>query len=145
MGLPSSADKRAAKRVPVRIQIRFRLLKSPSGEPSEPELHNGNNLMSNLSQTGFFLSTKNYLELSSQIEMEFPLEDLKQLVRAEAEVVRANNANFPHQGRYEYGLRFLFRDLFDLAREHRGGFGGDAVVGQHFDAGRFGVACHDVR
>jgi c-di-GMP-binding flagellar brake protein YcgR len=63
--------------------------------------------MSNVSRTGFFLSTKNYLDIKSQIEVEFPLEPFKQLVRAEAEVVRANHANFPNQGRYEYGLHFL--------------------------------------
>lgn len=107
MGAPSSGDKRIAKRFPVRIHIRFRLLKSPTGEPPENELHNGNNLMSNISRTGFFLSTKNYLDVSSQIEVEFALEEFKQLVRAEAEVVRANHSNFPNQGRYEYGLHFL--------------------------------------
>ena len=74
--------------------------------------------MSNLSRTGFFLSTKNYLEISSQVEVEFPVEEFKQVLRAEAEVVRANHANFPNQGRYEYGLRFLsmhphFRETLD--------------------------------
>jgi c-di-GMP-binding flagellar brake protein YcgR len=107
MSAPSPTDKRIAPRIPVRIHIRFRLLSSPGGEPPESELHNGNNLMSNVSRTGFFLSTKNYLDIKSQIEVEFPLEPFKQLVRAEAEVVRANHANFPNQGRYEYGLHFL--------------------------------------
>ena len=112
------SDKRIAQRVPVRIHMRFRLLESPDGEKPEPELHNGNNLMSNISRTGFFLSTKNYIEISSRIEVEFPLEEFKQLIRAEAEIVRANHANFPNQGRYEYGLRFLsmhpqFREMVD--------------------------------
>lgn len=118
MALPSPSDQRNCPRYPVRIHIRFRLLSSPSGESPEPELHNGNNLMSNLSRTGFFLSTKNYLEISSQVEVEFPVEEFKQVLRAEAEVVRANHANFPNQGRYEYGLRFLsmhphFRETLD--------------------------------
>ncbi len=107
MGIPSPSDKRIAPRFPVRIHIRFRLLSSPSGEPAEPELHNGNNIMSNVSRSGFFLSTKNFLEIRSQVEVEFPLEEFKQVLRAEAEVVRANHANFPNQGRYEYGLQFL--------------------------------------
>ena len=107
MGAPFQTDKRISQRFPVRIHIRFRLMKSPTGEPPEPELHNGNNMMSNISSTGFFLSTKNYLDINSQIEVEFPIEAFKQLVKAEAEVVRANHANFPNQGRYEYGLHFL--------------------------------------
>lgn len=118
MGVPSSLDKRLAQRYPVRIHVRFRLLSSPDGEPPESELHNGNNLMFNISLTGFFLSTKNFLEISTHVEVEFPLEDFKQVIRAEAEVVRANNANFPNLGRYEYGLRFLgmhphFRETLD--------------------------------
>lgn len=126
MALPSSSDKRIAPRYPVRIHIRFRLLNSPTGEPPEPELHNGNNLMSNLSRTGFFLSTKNYLDIASQIEVEFPLEEFKQVLRAESEVVRANHANFPNQGRYEYGLRFLsmhphFRETLDKFLKVAGG------------------------
>ncbi len=118
MATPFSPDKRIAPRVPTRVLLRFRLLKSPTGEPPEPELHNGNNMMSNISRTGFLLSTKNYLEIESQIEVEFPLEGFREVVRAEAEVVRANHANFPNQGRYEYGLRFLsmhphFREVLD--------------------------------
>ena len=118
MGTPFSPDNRIAPRFPVRIHIRFRLLESPSGEAPEAELHNGNNLMSNISRTGFFLSTKNYLEIGSRIEVEFPLEDFKQVLRAEATVVRANHANFPNQGRYEYGLLFMsmhphFRETLD--------------------------------
>jgi len=103
---PIPSDQRVAQRFPVRIHIRFRLIASPSGEPPEPELHNGNNVMSNISRTGFFLSTKNYLEIASKIEVEFPLESFKEVLRAEASVVRANHANFPNQGRYEYGLSF---------------------------------------
>lgn len=115
---PFPSDKRMAQRFSVRIHVRFRLLSSPSGEAPELELHNGNNLMSNISRTGFFLSTKNYLEISSHIEVEFLLEEFKQLIKAEAEVVRANHANFPNQGRYEYGLHFLnmhpqFRVMLD--------------------------------
>jgi hypothetical protein len=105
--IPSfSSDKRVSQRFPVRIHLRFRLLESPSGEKPEPELHNGNNLLSNISRTGFFLSTKNYLEVGARIEVEFPLEEFKEILRAEAEIVRANHANFPNQGRYEYGLQF---------------------------------------
>ena len=99
-------DQRIAPRIPVHFHIRFRLLNSPSGEPAEPSLHNGNNLMANLSRTGFFLSTKNYLEVNSRIEIEFPLETIEAPLRGEAEVVRSNYHNFPSQGRYEYGLKF---------------------------------------
>ncbi len=118
MGMSLPSDKRIAQRFPVRIHVRFRLLESPSGEKPELELHNGNNMMSNISRTGFFLSTKNYLEIGSKIEIEFPLEEFKQLIRADADVVRANHANFPNQGRYEYGLRFLgmhpqFREMLE--------------------------------
>lgn len=114
----SPSDKRIAPRVPVRIHMRYRLIESPSGEPPEPELHNGNNLMSNISRTGFFLSTKNYLEIGSWLEVEFPLEAFKQVLRSEAEVVRANHANFPNHGKYEYGLKFLtmhphFREVLE--------------------------------
>lgn len=114
----SPSDKRIAQRFPVRIHVRFRLLSSPDGDPPEPSLHNGNNLMSNLSRTGFFLATKNFLEVRSAIELEFPLEAFGELVRAEAEVVRADHYNFPNQGRYEYGLRFTnmhphFREVLE--------------------------------
>jgi c-di-GMP-binding flagellar brake protein YcgR len=124
---PSSpSDKRIAPRFPVRIHVRFRLLKSPVGEPPEPELHNGNNLMSNISRTGFFLATKNFLEVESILEIEFPLEDFKEVVRAEAEVVRANFQNNPNQGRYEYGLMFTnmhphFRQVLDQYFKLAGG------------------------
>ncbi|HUO57659.1 MAG TPA: PilZ domain-containing protein [bacterium] len=116
--MTSPSDKRIARRFPVRIHIRFRLLSSPDGEKPEPELHNGNNLMSNISRTGFFLSTKNYLEIGAVIEVEFPLEQYKEVIRAEAAVVRANHQNFPNQGRYEYGLQFgamhpHFRELLE--------------------------------
>jgi len=114
----SPSDQRAAQRFPVRIHARFRLLSSPDGEPPEPELHNGNNLISNLSRTGFFLATKNYMEIDSVIEVEFPMEQFKEVIRGEAEVVRANHQNFPNQGRYEYGLRFTamqphFREVLE--------------------------------
>src|SRR5437870_4880437 len=115
---PFPTDQRIAQRIPVRIQIRLRLLKSPEGEKPEAELHNGNNTMSNISRTGFFLSTKNFFEVESVIEIEFPLEEFKVMIRAEAEVVRANHQNFPNQGRYEYGLKFLtmhphFREVLE--------------------------------
>jgi hypothetical protein len=115
---PSPSDQRAAQRFPVRIHARFRLVSSPDGEAPEPELHNGNNVISNLSRTGFFLATKNYLEIDSVIEVEFPLEQFKEMIRGEAEVVRANYQNFPNQGRYEYGLRFValhphFREVLE--------------------------------
>lgn len=127
MNSPSShSDQRIAARFPVRIHIRFRLLSSPSGDPPEPELHNGNNLMSNISRTGFFLSTKNYLEVGSTLEIEFPLEEFKQVIRAEAEVVRANHSNFPNHGKYEYGLRFQgmhphFREMVEKFLKYREG------------------------
>ena len=113
-----SQNKRTDVRIPVRIIIRFRLLKSPVGEEPEPNLHNGNNLISNLSRSGFFLSTKNFLEVGSIIELEFGLETFQETVKAEAEVIRTNNYNFPNHGRYEYGLRFTslhphFRQILD--------------------------------
>lgn len=95
-----------ALRVPVRIPLRLRLLHSPVGEKAETDFHNGNNLMSNLSRTGFFLSTKNYFEVGSVLEVEFHLEKIEEIIRAEVEVVRANNQNYPSQGRFEYGLKF---------------------------------------
>ena len=101
-----SGEKNRALRIPVRIPLRLRLLRSPEGEKPEPELHNGNNMMSNLSRTGFFLTTKNYFELGSVLELEFPLENLEEVLRAEGEVVRANHQNFPNQGRFEYGVSF---------------------------------------
>lgn len=118
MAVPSSPDKRIAQRFPVRIHVRFRVLKSPGWEAPEPNLHNGNNLMSNISRTGFFLSTKNFLEVTALLEVEFPLEEFDQVVRVEAQVVRANYGNNPDQGRFEYGLRFEamhphFRETLD--------------------------------
>ncbi len=126
MAGPFPADNRIAQRFPVRIHMRFRLLKSPVGESPEPELHNGNNTMSNISRTGFFLTTKNFLEVQSAIEVEFPLEEFREMVRAEAEVVRANHQNFPNLGRYEYGLRFLtmhphFREVLEKFLKLAGG------------------------
>src|ERR1039457_1976699 len=103
----SPMDQRIAQSFPVRIPIRLRLVKSPVGEKPETELHNGNSTMSNISRTGFFLTTKNYFEIQSLIEIEFHLEEFKEILRAEAEVVRANHQNLPNQGRYEYGLRFV--------------------------------------
>lgn len=99
-------EKPRALRVPVRIPLRLRLVKSPVGEKPEPELHNGNNLMSNLSRSGFFLSTKNFFEVRSILELEFPIENLEEVLRVEAEVVRAEHHNFPNHGRFEYGLQF---------------------------------------
>ncbi len=126
MSGPLPSDQRIAQRFPVRIQIRLRLLKSPAGEKPEPELHNGNNTMSNISRTGFFLTTKNFFEIKSVIEIEFPLEEFKEMLRAETEVVRANHQNFPNQGRYEYGLRFLsmhphFREVLEKFLKVAGG------------------------
>ncbi|HET9869182.1 MAG TPA: PilZ domain-containing protein [bacterium] len=113
---PNPLDQRVAPRLPVNFHIRFRLLSSPSGEPPEPSLHNGNNLMANLSRTGFFLSTKNYLEVHSHIEVEVPLADGEAPFLGEAEVVRSNYHNFPSQGRYEYGLKFTL--LHSRAQEN---------------------------
>jgi hypothetical protein len=104
--LPNPSNQRVAPRFPVNFHIRFRLLRSPSGEAPEENLHNGNNLMANLSRTGFFLSTKNYLEVNSLVEIEFPLETIEAPLLGQAEVVRSNYHNFPSQGRYEYGLKF---------------------------------------
>ena len=123
---PLPQDSRVAQRFPVRIHVRFRLLKSPSGEKPELELHNGNNEMSNISRTGFLLVTKNFLEIGSLIEIEFPLEAFKEKLRAEVEVVRANHHNFPSLGRYEYGLRFNsmhphFREVLDRFLAQIGG------------------------
>jgi len=103
---PDHAEKRSAPRYQVHILVKFRLVKSPNGEEPETELHNGNNLIANLSRTGFFLSTKNCLEVGSVLEVEFTPPDPAETVRAFAEVVRANYQNFPNQGRYEYGLEF---------------------------------------
>ncbi len=100
-------DLRNAPRLPVRIPLRVRLIKSPIDEKLDSELHNGNNVMSNMSRTGFFLSTKNYFEINSVIEVEFPMEQFDEVIKAEAEVVRANHQNFPNHGRYEYGLRYV--------------------------------------
>jgi c-di-GMP-binding flagellar brake protein YcgR len=100
-------DLRNAPRLPVRIPLRVRLIKSPIDEKLDSELHNGNNVMSNMSRTGFFLSTKNYFEVNSVIEVEFPMEQFDEVIKAEAEVVRANHQNFPNHGRYEYGLRYV--------------------------------------
>ena len=115
---PFSADKRVDRRVPVRIPVRFRLLKSPVGEAPEPALHNGHNLMSDISRGGFFLSTKHFLEVRSVIEVEFVLELFRSVLKAEAGVVRSNNYNFPNHGKYEYGLRFTamhphFREILE--------------------------------
>ncbi len=102
----SPIEKPRALRIPLRVPLRLRLVKSPVGEKPELEFHNGNNEMSNLSRTGFFLSTKNFFEVGSLLEVEFPVRIMEELLRAEAEVVRANNQNFPNQGRFEYGLQF---------------------------------------
>lgn len=51
---PSFNEKRMTPRYPVRIPLRLRLLKSPMGEKMEAQLHNGNNLMSDIGRTGFF-------------------------------------------------------------------------------------------
>lgn len=82
--------------------------------------------MSDISRTGFFLVTKNYIDIDSMIEVEFLLEEFKEMIRAEADVVRANHQNFPNQGRYEYGLRFLsmhphFREVLEKFLKVSGG------------------------
>ena len=123
---PFSADNRVARRFPVLLHILFRLVKSPVGEKPEAELHNGNNTMSDISRSGFLLSTKNFLDIKSVIEVEFAPPEAKEKIRAEAEVVRANYQNFPNQGRYEYGLRFIgmhphFRELHENFMKSFGG------------------------
>jgi c-di-GMP-binding flagellar brake protein YcgR len=100
------AGKRRDSRFPIEARVRFRLVESPDGAAPEPELHNGNNVIWNISRTGLFLATKNFVEIHSTIEVEFPLDDFKTTLRSEAEVVRANFMNNTNQGRYEYGLRF---------------------------------------
>jgi c-di-GMP-binding flagellar brake protein YcgR len=99
-------SKRTDERFPILAHVRFRLISSPDGSPEEPELHNGNNVIWNISRTGLFLATKNYAEIKSIVEVEFPLDDMNATIRSEAEVVRANHLNNPNQGKYEYGLRF---------------------------------------
>jgi len=84
----------------------YRLMYSPDGASPEEELHNGNNFLFNVSRGGFFLSTKNFLEIGSKLQVEFTLESLGEKVRGAAQVVRANNYNYPIQGHYEYGLQF---------------------------------------
>jgi hypothetical protein len=98
--------KRSDERFPIQAHVKFRLLRSPVGEEPEPALHNGNNVIWNISRTGLFLATKNFLEIGSVIEVEFPLADFNATLTGEAEVVRSNFQNNPNQGRYEYGLRF---------------------------------------
>ncbi len=100
------AGKRKDNRFPIEARVRFRLVQSPDGAEPEAELHNGNNVIWNISRTGLFLGTKNFVEVKSVIEVEFPLDEFKATLRGEAEVVRANYMNNTNQGRYEYGLRF---------------------------------------
>jgi c-di-GMP-binding flagellar brake protein YcgR len=100
------ASKRKDERFPIKAHVRFRLLWSPDGSEPEPELHNGNNVIWNISRTGLFLATKNFLEVTTKIEVEFPLDEFNATINAEAEVVRANFLNNPNQGKYEYGIRF---------------------------------------
>jgi c-di-GMP-binding flagellar brake protein YcgR len=116
MSLPDRPEKRTAPRYQVHILMKFRLVKSPDGETPETELHNGNNLIANLSRTGFFLSTKNYMDVGCVLEVEFTPPDPAETVRAYAEVVRANYQNFPNQGRYEYGIEF--KDMNPRSREN---------------------------
>src|SRR6185369_12557469 len=99
-------SKRRDERFPIEAHVRYRLIFSPDGAAPDPELHNGNNVIWNLSRTGLFLATKNFTEVGSTIEVEFPLVDFNATLRGEAEVVRANHMNNPNQGRFEYGLRF---------------------------------------
>ncbi len=111
-------SKRRDERFPIQAHVRFRLLFSPAGEKPEPELHNGNNVIWNISRTGLFLATKNFMEIGSLIEVEFPIADFNQVLSGEAEIVRANFQNNPNQGRYEYGLRFTqmskeFKEILD--------------------------------
>jgi c-di-GMP-binding flagellar brake protein YcgR len=102
--IPTS--KRKDERFPILALVRYRLIWSPDGSKPEAELHNGNNVIWNISRTGLFLATKNYTEIKSLIEVEFPLEEFKVTLKAEAEVVRANHFNNPNLGKYEYGIRF---------------------------------------
>jgi c-di-GMP-binding flagellar brake protein YcgR len=86
--IPTS--KRKDERFPILALVRYRLLWSPDGSKPDAELHNG----------------KNYTEIKSIIEVEFPLEEFKVTLKTEAEVVRANHFNNPNLGKYEYGIRF---------------------------------------
>jgi c-di-GMP-binding flagellar brake protein YcgR len=104
--LMTSSERRIEPRIPVRIHLMYRLMYSPDGTPPEEELHNGNNLLFNVSRGGFFLLTKNFLEIGSMLQVEFILERLNEKVKGKAQVVRANNYNYPSQGHYEYGLQF---------------------------------------
>jgi hypothetical protein len=103
-------SKRTDERFPILAHVKFRLVSSPDGSKPEAELHNGNNVIWNISRTGLFLATKNYAEIKSIVEIEFPLDDMNAVLRGEAEVVRANHLNNPNQGKYEYGLRFTKMD-----------------------------------
>ena len=109
-------SKRNDERFPILAHVRFRLVWSPDGSAPDPELHNGNNVIWNISRTGLFLATKNYAEIKSIVEVEFPLDDLQVVLRGEAEVVRANFLNNPSQGKYEYGLCFTKMD--EESRQH---------------------------
>lgn len=113
--MTDSNERRIDPRIPVRILMHYRLVFSPDGTPAEPELHNGNNLLFNLSRGGFFLSTKNFLEVGSKVQFTYPLDAVKGSVSGFATIVRANNYNYPTQGRYEYG--FQFADLEEGSRE----------------------------
>ncbi|HTA76303.1 MAG TPA: PilZ domain-containing protein [bacterium] len=103
-------SKRNDERFPILTHVRLRLISSPDGKAPEPELHNGSNVIWNISRTGLFLATKNQTEIQSIVEIEFPLDDMKATLRGEAEVVRANFSNAPNDGKYEYGLRFTKMD-----------------------------------
>ena len=104
--MTAPSERRIEPRIPVRIHMRYRVLFSPDGASPESELHNGNNVVFNISRGGFFLTTKNFFEIGSRIQIEFPLDPVQATVRGIAAVVRANNYNYPSQGHYEYGLQF---------------------------------------
>ena len=58
-------SKRTDERFPILAHVKFRLVSSPDGSKPEAELHNGNNVIWNISRTGLFLATKNYAEIKS--------------------------------------------------------------------------------
>ena len=99
-------QKRQYNRFRVVLPLKYRLLASPAGDSPENDFHNSHNLIYDLSLGGFLLSSKNFLEEGSLLEVEFVLEKLGKTYRGQALVVRANNFNYPEQGRFEYGIQF---------------------------------------
>jgi hypothetical protein len=111
-------QKRRHNRFRVALPLKYRLLSSPAGDAPEIDFHNSHNLIYDLSLGGFLLSSKNFLEEGSLLEVEFLLKKLGKTYRGQALVVRANNFNYPEHGRFEYGLQFKepeppYRGLLD--------------------------------